>query len=339
MKRWLRPAVVLFFLAPASAELLSGSAPPVEFFNPFGLAIMSVLYGGGAILARELMLRWKKGWLSLFVLGVAYGIIEEGLMAKSFFDPNWPDVGVLGVYGRWAGINWVWTVQTTLYHTFFSIPIPIAMVEMLYPERRKDSWVTGLGFNCLAFLLVADVILGFSILPSPKKPYMPPFIPYLLTIVLVVLLIWWASRLPAPPLIEAGESRKKLTAHPFWFWVIGLPLPLLLNIIPMVLVNVKLHPAGTILILCLFTWSIILLLQRMSGKGTLWTDIHRFALTAGAWSAFILLSPVQEISNPRRPDNTAGMTLVGIAALLFLIYLGRKILYRSRPLPAVPPLP
>ena len=104
MKRIL-PAVVLFFLAPAIAELLSGSVPPVEFFNPFGFVLLTTLYGSGAILARELTIRWHKGWFGLFALGAAYGIIEEGLMVKSFFDPNWVDIGILGSYGRWAGVN------------------------------------------------------------------------------------------------------------------------------------------------------------------------------------------------------------------------------------------
>jgi len=44
----------------------------------------------------------------LFVLGAAYGVLEEGLMVKSFFDPNWMDLGVLGSYGLWMGVNWVW---------------------------------------------------------------------------------------------------------------------------------------------------------------------------------------------------------------------------------------
>lgn len=36
-------------------------------------------------------------WLSL------YNILEEGLMVKSFFDPSWLDLGVLGIYGGWGG--------------------------------------------------------------------------------------------------------------------------------------------------------------------------------------------------------------------------------------------
>jgi len=94
------PALVLFFLAPAIGELLSGSTPPVEFFKPFSLFLLSALYGSGALLSRELALRWGKRWPTILALGLAYGIIEEGLMVKSFFDPAWIDLGVLGVYGR-----------------------------------------------------------------------------------------------------------------------------------------------------------------------------------------------------------------------------------------------
>jgi len=55
-KLW--PPVVLFFLAPIIGELLSGSAPPAEFFSPVGLPVLTILYGGGAILIREIVIRW-----------------------------------------------------------------------------------------------------------------------------------------------------------------------------------------------------------------------------------------------------------------------------------------
>jgi len=78
MKR-VSPALMLFFLSPIIAELLSGSAPPAEFFNPLSLLVLTALYGSGAILVRELALRWNKRWPTIFVLGAAYGIVEEGL--------------------------------------------------------------------------------------------------------------------------------------------------------------------------------------------------------------------------------------------------------------------
>jgi hypothetical protein len=116
---------VLFFLSPITAELLTGSAPPAEFFNPFSLLVLTALYGSGAILVRELALRWRKGWPTILILGAAYGIVEEGLMVKSFFDPQWVDLGPLGVYGRWAEVNWVWSLGLTLFHAVWSIGIPI----------------------------------------------------------------------------------------------------------------------------------------------------------------------------------------------------------------------
>ena len=164
MKRLL-PAVVLFFLAPAIGELLSGSAPPAEFFNPFGFVLLISLYGSGAILARELKIRWQKGWISLFALGAAYGIIEEGLMVKSFFDPNWVDLGILGSYGRWAGVNWVWAVELTLYHAVISIAIPILLAELIFPNRRNEVWVGQRGFIGLLALLAADVAFGYFFYP------------------------------------------------------------------------------------------------------------------------------------------------------------------------------
>jgi hypothetical protein len=39
-----------------------------------------LLYGPGALLIRELKDRWRKGWLAVFILAVAYVVAEEGLM-------------------------------------------------------------------------------------------------------------------------------------------------------------------------------------------------------------------------------------------------------------------
>ena len=123
MKNNFWPALILFFLSPAIAELLSGSAPPLEFFDPFAFFAMVAMYGSGAILIRELRVRWNKGWPTVLALGAAYGIIEEGLGCKSLFNPQWGDLGPLGVYGRWAGVNWVWSLEMMIYHSIISIAI------------------------------------------------------------------------------------------------------------------------------------------------------------------------------------------------------------------------
>ncbi len=62
---------------------------------------------------------------------------------QSFFDPGWMDLGVLAIYGRVAGVNWVWTEHLTIFHALISILASVAFVEILYPQKRRESWVHG----------------------------------------------------------------------------------------------------------------------------------------------------------------------------------------------------
>jgi len=313
------PTLTLFFLSPMLAELLSGSAPPAEFFKPFTLLVLSALYGSGAVLIRELRVRWGKGWPTVFALGAAYGIIEEGLMVKSFFDPNWMDLGPLGSYGRWAGVNWVWSLQLTIFHAVFSIAIPILLVELLFPARRDECWIGRRGMVGLSFLLLAVVLLGFFLLTL----YRPPLAPYLLAVVAVVALFLVARRLPAG---NHGTGDHK--GSPLRFALLGFGATLVFFVIqwvpPEIGLPVSLTLLATVALVVLVAWMV----QRMS-RGGAWNDEHRLALAGGALMFSVLLAPVQELDTTR-PDNTAGMTLVGLAALLFLLWLRRRIVQRIR---------
>ena len=77
------PALILLVTAPVFGELFSASSPFNEFINPVTFITLALLYGCGAIIVRELLVRWRKGWLSLLLLGCAYGIYEEGLLVQS----------------------------------------------------------------------------------------------------------------------------------------------------------------------------------------------------------------------------------------------------------------
>src|SRR5207247_8998678 len=77
------PLLSLLLLTPGIPEYLSASSQltvlvinPVLFF--LFLAANLGLYGSGVILIREAMIRWRKGWASVFLLGAAYGVAEEG---------------------------------------------------------------------------------------------------------------------------------------------------------------------------------------------------------------------------------------------------------------------
>lgn len=320
MKR-VPPTLTLYFLAPTIAELLSGSAPPVEFFNPFGLLLLPALYGSGAILVRELALRWDKRWPTILTLGVTYGIVEEGLMVKSFFDPGWPDLGILASYGRLGGVNWVWSMALCLYHATISIAIPILLVEMIYPDRRDESWVGRRGFIFLSVLLATVVLFGFLVL----TPYRPPFWPYLLAIALVLLLAHTAKRQPS----RWGEPERHPQRGRLWLGLIGFTSVLFFYIVTYGLPEAGVPVFITLLALVGLSWGLWRSIRWASGNGA-WDDRGRFALAAGALSFFILIAPFIE-QDPSRADNPSGMTLVAVGAALLLLLLRKRIYKRMSP--------
>src|SRR5437867_12218331 len=87
------PLLFLLLLTPGIPEYLSASSQlTVLVINPLlfflFLAANLGLYGSGVILIREAMIRWRKGWASVFLLGAAYGIAEEGLDLCTLYYPN-----------------------------------------------------------------------------------------------------------------------------------------------------------------------------------------------------------------------------------------------------------
>ena len=307
------PALVLFFLAPAIGELLSGSAPPEEFFNPISLLLLSSLYGSGALLVRELKVRWNKGYVSLFVLGAAYGVIEEGLMVKSFFDPGWMDLGILGVYGRWIEINWVWAEWLTIYHAIFSIVIPVTLVELVYPDRRNERWLSNKKLVGVAVLLCAVTMFGYVFLTI----YRPPLLQYFILVVIVGALFLLAWKIP----YEAGKNGRLDTWKPSRLALMGFLVATAFFLLFGAGPYIVRHPPILMLLGIALISIIFRFLKRYNwSRRTLY---HKFALAAGALGFFIAIKPLQELDKSR-PDNTQGMLMVGIVALITLILLRKR---------------
>ncbi len=308
-----KPALILFFLSPAIAELLSGSAPPAEFFNPFGFLLIVFLYGSGCLIMRELVVRWKKSICSLILLGAAYGVIEEGIMVKSFFDPKWPDLGILGQFGRWLGINWIWAEMLTIYHAIFSVAIPVLLVELAFPTRKNDPWTSKKTFNCLLIILGAVVLFGFLFL----TPYRPPPAQYFSSIALTAALIYIAKNMPE----DCGRRGVQELKRPAFYFVIGLAWSVAFFLTFMALPQVVKDPFSVALLGALLSFGVASYLMRFD-----WRDSNqqKLSLAAGALSFLIFLAFLQEMDK-NRPDNTTGMSLVAIAAILGLILLKRRV--------------
>lgn len=315
----LRPAFLLFLLAPAGAELLTGSAPPAEFFHPLGFVVLLLLYGNGALLVRELVHRWGAGWPSVLALGASYGILEEGLACKSFFDPNWMDLGRMGTYGRMGGVNWVWSINLTFFHAVISVAIPVLLVTCLCPERRNEAWVGRRAFRWMAALFAADALFMRFVL----TPYRPPVGPSLLAAVAALLLFGLARRLPA----SLGAGRPVVpSARPRWFFLTGFAGMLAFFVLQAFVPGSRVPVAIAMAMVPLLAGLVWTLVRHMSRGFQAWGTSHRWALASGALAFWALLAPLQELDNHNRPDDTAGMAVAGLVAglLLFLCRPARR---------------
>jgi hypothetical protein len=290
-KRTISPALALWLIAPVFGEMVSGSTPLNEYISPLNILLQGMLYGSGAVLIRELLVRWGRSWRGLLLLGAAYGIFEEGLMVRSFFDPHWPDLEKLGVYGRAAGVNWVWTEHLIIFHMLVSVAASIVFVEVLYPGRRTESWLgpRGLTWNAIAFFVTLP-------LGALLNPYNTPDVWLGLCWLAIVLLAIgaWRARTPAQQLPPVRVPPPWL----FW-WTAFLATFVQLAMIYNAAEKDRPPFLVTMLAIVLFDLLILWLVRRWSGDARDWDDRHRLALVSGILSLFLILTPLS--TNGRYP--------------------------------------
>ena len=152
------PAVGLFFLAPLVSEFLLGDLP-ITMLG--ALVILAPLYGGGALLIREVARRRGLGWPGIFVLALAYAVIEEAFTTQTLFNPNYLHLNLHllePAYIPALGIGAWWTIFVLTLHTVWSVSTSIALVEAMVPERSQTPWLKAPGLAITAVLLTLAAI-------------------------------------------------------------------------------------------------------------------------------------------------------------------------------------
>ncbi len=161
-------------LSPITAEFLLGDFTVRQL--PL-LLVFIPLYGGGALLIREISRRRGRGWPTIVLLALAYAIVEEGLITQSLFNPNYLGLRLLD-YGYIPdfGISPVWMVFVLSIHVVWSIATPILIAEALAGRRRTTPWLGNVGLTIVAilFLLGCAATTAFTFqsngfLASPRQ--------------------------------------------------------------------------------------------------------------------------------------------------------------------------
>jgi hypothetical protein len=323
-----RPILALILLSPVIAEMLSGSTPPIEWLNPVGVMFLIWLYGAGVLVMRETAVRWKTGWPSILLLGAAYGIIEEGLAVKSFFDPNWMDLGALGWYGRWIDVNWVWAVWLTIFHAVVSISLPIFLVDWIWPRVRIQPLTSRRGY-ITAIGLLAGATIFIDILLTPYRPS----VWHLLGACAAVVFLVWAAKKYAGVLWSRLPSRKA-PRSPRVYVLAGFGFLMGSFLLYGGGPSLGVFPIVTVLEGAALLVGVMPLVRRTSDDPVRWAR-QRFAFVAGCLGFLIVLSLFLELAGNR------GMGVAGAAFAFLLVYLYRKAFPSREPLilPIAPPAP
>jgi hypothetical protein len=322
---------MLLILAPLLGEIVSGHQPPAELCNPLSVVLLMLPYGLGALVCRELVRRWKKGWLSLILLGIAYAFYEEAIVVRSFFNPDWLELNVLKPYS-FLGVNWTYAAMLVHFHVLVSIAAGILLTEMLYPDRREEPWLGDKGLiACLAGLaLWVPAGILFS-------AYLPPLPGYLLSWLAIGGLILAARFAPA----NAPAPVKKNPPHPLLFLLLGFFNMTLFFIVTYVLPELLAPPAGlsdagvqgfygialflSLLGLAMLDALTLWVLLRWSGNGGAWEDRHRLGWVAGGLGFFLLFNVTSDL------EAFAGRSCVSATAVFGLILLGALVNRRGKP--------
>lgn len=320
-QRHLLPAVGLFFLAPLVGEFLLGN---LSITSLGALVLLAPLYGGGALLIREIGRRWGWDWPSLIVLCFTYGLIEEAFVTQSLFNPNYVGLRLLDYgYIPALGISAWWTVFVLSIHAIWSTAVPIALVESFTPETRHMPWLGYVGLAITAVLFVIACVLLFFFQPAP---FMASTLQLLVSAVTVVILVGVA--------IVLGRVQRydEDTAHTVPnVWVVGI-IAFVLGSAFMLLARTHapipawLNVAGLLALLIIgaglfWRWS------RRAG----WSARHKLAVAGGllltyAWYGFVQV-PSTGATTPL--IDTIGNAVFAVGAVVLLLVAARRLSTRE----------
>ncbi len=239
-------------ITPFLTELLSYNMPPPYFFNPVVfLFLATIAYGFPVLLLREVACRNRLGIIGLLCLGLVYGIINEGILAKTFYLATGVPVNTFDSYGYGAGICVPWAITISVWHALHALLYPILVVYYFFPAHRTEPWLTR---KSAVGLAVPTVLVNTLVFFTRSKERAHGLLPhYILMLVCMGLLVWLATKVPrSAQFTDAKTFQLKLI-------LCGVASFLTLLFVPVLLSKIKVAPAlfyGYFAVVCamVFRW-------------------------------------------------------------------------------------
>ncbi|MCW3848939.1 hypothetical protein OF829_17005 [Sphingomonas sp. LB-2] len=314
------PALTLAVLAPLIAEVLPGAT---RFSSLFVFPVEMMVWGGGAVMIRELVRTGNRGWASMLCLALALAIAEEWLIQQTSLASL--VVQIKGVeYGRAFGINYVYFLWAAVYEAVLVVFVPVMLTEMLFPARRHARWLNKAGWAVhLTLFAFGSFFAWFSWTQIARTQvfhlpaYTPPLTYVLIAAAAIAALIAAALSLrpaapkplapPAPILLALGGAVWAV----LWFGLEVIAFGAMPALPPAAAV-------GPALLLCA---AMVTTLPGWSAHPA-WSDRHRAWLIAGTMIATMAVFFYAGFE-PGTPDFWFKAVTNAVAAILFALLVSR----------------
>ncbi|MBJ7291481.1 hypothetical protein [Williamsia sp.] len=309
------PVAGLFFLAPLIAEFFLGDFP--VYLLPLILPL-SLWYGAGAVMIREVTRRLGRGWPTILLLGLAFGVAEEGLLTMSLFNPNYADQRLLDP-GHIAalGIGVPWTIFVLTLHVLWSVAAPIALIESAQPQRRATPWLGNRAMAGVGVLFVVGAAVTYASNHRLYGHFIASPTQLATSAVIVIALVAVGLTLPR----RSSSTADRTVPSP---WIVGAATMICAGAFQLTGHNddVAISVVGMVV-------SLVALAAAISwwARSTGWTATHRFAVAAGlvltyTWRAFFA---GYGHGTSEMVTAVASYVLYAVAALSILLVIARRI--------------
>ncbi|WP_433182113.1 hypothetical protein [Actinoallomurus sp. CA-150999] len=319
-----RAALSLVVITPLVAEFTLGATPIAMAWL---ILLYIPIYGFGVLTIRELLRRTGGGPGSTLLMGLVYGLIEEGVALQALTSPHIYHVA------RWAprpfGINTAYAELNLAYHAVFSVTIPIVLVDLIFPGLAHRPFLRRRGLIGAGVVALLGVLMLRASVPPKEDPgYDVPTVALLVIVALIAVLsvaaLWLLPRsgrparsqtgalVPSPVTVATACGVATLLYLGLLYPFGGAHRPAFTHggwtLVPMVV--------GAVVAVA--AWSVI---RRWSAAAA-WSRRHLLAAAIGALVAHTVFGLA---ANTHTVANGVGLTAAGVVMCALLALLDRRV--------------
>jgi hypothetical protein len=203
-RTFVRAALFLLVAPGFLAEVLSENTPILTALHPVPFVLLILTYGVPVVLIREIAVARRLNVIGIILLGIGYGMLNEGVLAKTLTLPAGLPIAEFAGYGKLGTVQSGWAIFILFWHALHSVLYPILLCDWLFPAAAGRRWFVTPGARRLMYVMIFAVLVLYSLYFLVKeRSDIGTFAFYVaLTLALAAIAVRWCTtsdRPPAPP--------------------------------------------------------------------------------------------------------------------------------------------